>query len=85
VSPSSGKIYVALSIGPNGVDRTEDGDRIQSPNRCVSENKQNVVLDEDKTMDNVQNVIFVDQCQSYRRRKFANMNIVMMTFFVTTI
>jgi hypothetical protein len=32
----------------------EDGDRIQSPKRCVLKNKQNGVLDKDKTMDNAQ-------------------------------
>jgi hypothetical protein len=32
----------------------EDGDRIQSPKRCVLKNKQDGVLDKDKMMDNVQ-------------------------------
>jgi hypothetical protein len=32
----------------------EDGDRIQSPRRCVMKNKQDGVLDKDRTMDNVQ-------------------------------
>jgi hypothetical protein len=30
------------------------GDRVQSPKRCVLTNKQDSVLDKDKTMDNVQ-------------------------------
>jgi hypothetical protein len=32
----------------------EDGDRIQSPRRCVLKNKEDGVLDQDKTMANVQ-------------------------------
>jgi hypothetical protein len=32
----------------------EDGDRIRSPKRCVLKNNQDGVLDQDKTMDNVQ-------------------------------
>jgi hypothetical protein len=37
-----------LSTGP------EDGDRVQFPKRCILENKQDGVLDKEKTMDNVQ-------------------------------
>jgi hypothetical protein len=32
----------------------EDGDRIQSPKRCDLKDKEDDILDEDKTMDNVQ-------------------------------
>jgi hypothetical protein len=32
----------------------EDGDRIQSPKRCVLKDKQDDVLDKDKRMNNVQ-------------------------------
>jgi hypothetical protein len=32
----------------------EDGDRIQSPKRCVLKHKQDEILDKDETMDNVQ-------------------------------
>jgi hypothetical protein len=31
----------------------EDGDRTQSPKRCVLKNKQDGVLDKDRTMDSV--------------------------------
>jgi hypothetical protein len=40
LSPSSGQIY---SVGP-----------IQSPKRCVSNKKQDSVLNKNRTMDNVQ-------------------------------
>jgi hypothetical protein len=46
------EIGLALSTGPQVL--PEDGDRIQSPKRCVLKDKHEGVLDKDKTMDNVQ-------------------------------
>jgi hypothetical protein len=45
---------LALSIGPNWKGLPEDGDRIQSPKRYVLKNKQDGVLDKNRTMENVQ-------------------------------
>jgi hypothetical protein len=41
----------------------EDGDRIQSPKRCVLKYKEDDVLDKDRRMDNVQehNICIVDK------------------------
>jgi hypothetical protein len=46
-------------LGPTEWVLPEDGGKIQSPKRCVLKNKQDAVLDKDRTMDNVRNIIFV--------------------------
>jgi hypothetical protein len=41
-------------LGPTENVLPEDGDRIQSPKRCILKYKQDGVLDKNRTMDNVQ-------------------------------
>jgi hypothetical protein len=38
----------------HNVSEPEDGDRIQSPKRCVLKEKQDDILNKDETLDNVQ-------------------------------
>jgi hypothetical protein len=47
-------MFMLVLLDPSGWVLPEDGDRIQSPKRCVLRHKQDDNLDKDETMDNVQ-------------------------------